>query len=79
MGIPLYGKTFNLKSATNNGVKAETIGTGIAGPYSATSGTLFYYEICPQRSQNVTEKYDHIQEAPYIVNGDQWITYDNEM
>jgi chitinase len=45
LGVPFYGRTFNLVSG-NNGVGAPSSGGGPAGPYTQESGFLGYHEIC---------------------------------
>ena len=79
MGIPFYGKSFTLANPTNDGVRAAVLGLGNAGPWSDEKGTLLYNELCPLRStKDAKDRYEFFQDAPYIINGDQWITYDNE-
>lgn len=45
LGLPLYGRTFTLTNAADTGVRAPASGAGIAGPYTATSGTIGYNEV----------------------------------
>lgn len=45
LGLPLYGHTFQLKNAANSGVRAPANGPGLAGPFTATSGTIGYNEV----------------------------------
>ena len=44
-GIPTYANTWTLKSPANSGEGAATTGAGKAGPYTATAGSLSYYEV----------------------------------
>jgi chitinase len=44
LGIPLYGKTFTLLNAANNGIGAAISGDGLAGP-AGNAGTLGYNEV----------------------------------
>jgi GH18 family chitinase len=45
LGIGTYGRSFTLKSASNNGVGASTTGAGQPGPYTQESGYLGYNEV----------------------------------
>ena len=44
-GIPAYAVTWTLADPANSGVGAATIGAGDAGPYTASNGTLSFYEV----------------------------------
>ena len=45
MGVPLYGQSFNLANANNNGLNAPSVGAGEAGEFTRQSGFLSYYEV----------------------------------
>lgn len=45
LGVPLYGHSFKLTNANDNGVGAPSNGPGIAGPYTATNGIIGYNEV----------------------------------
>lgn len=70
VGIPTYGYRFQLDNAGNNGI-------GAPANYhpSRNSG---YREICKGvRSGLLSVRYDEQQKAPYGINGNEWIGYDN--
>ncbi|XP_072946384.1 chitinase-3-like protein 1 [Epargyreus clarus] len=78
LGVPLYGRSFTLRNANVNGVRAPAGGEGIAGPYTATRGFIGYNEFCYKL---LTEKwdvrFDHLARVPYAVQGTNWVSYDN--
>lgn len=45
MGLPTYGRTFNLLKASNNGLQAEAKGVALSGKYTKQDGFLAYYEV----------------------------------
>ncbi|CAG2179215.1 unnamed protein product [Oppiella nova] len=76
LGIPFYGRTFTLATPQNNSFNAPTTGPGGAGPYTRSIGHLGYNEICENKSWDT--KCCDKRMAPYAVNGNQWVGYDNE-
>ncbi|XP_059611118.1 chitinase-3-like protein 1 [Phlebotomus argentipes] len=78
LGIPLYGKSFTLASASNNGLGARSSGPGPKGPYTDEPGTLNYIEVCEKLIQGGwTTVWDDDQKVPYSYKGTEWIGYDN--
>lgn len=74
----MYGQTFTLYDANENGIGARTSGPGNAGPYTLTEGTLGYNEICElQHKDDWVFIFDQERRAPYTYRKDQWIGYDN--
>lgn len=45
MGMPLYGQSFTLSDAKNNGLNARAPGPGTAGEFTRAAGFLAYYEV----------------------------------
>jgi len=43
MGMPLYGQSFTLENANNNGLNAKAPGPGQAGEFTKAAGFLAYY------------------------------------
>lgn len=79
MGLPLYGRTAKLADENKNGLLEKTIGPGDNGTYSNEGGILYYREICKKfDDEEWTQEWDSISMVPYMSNGDQWISYDNE-
>lgn len=68
-----YGRGFTLASASNSSPNAPTVGVSRAG----TQGVLSYSGICQLLKQGYRSTYDTQWQAPYAVQGDQWIGYDN--
>jgi len=77
LGIPLYGRTFTLTNAANNGYNASASGPGKAGPYTREAGTLSYSEICSQVKSGKLW-YEPEVSAPSLAIGDQWIGFDDK-
>ncbi|CAH0715007.1 unnamed protein product, partial [Brenthis ino] len=78
LGLPLYGQTFQLTNANNNGVRAPSNGPGIAGPYTATNGILGYNEYCQKFRKEIWEQqYDALAKVPYAIQGQNWVSYDD--
>ncbi|KAJ0171833.1 hypothetical protein K1T71_012596 [Dendrolimus kikuchii] len=78
LGVPFYGHTFTLSSASSYGVRSPSNGPGIAGPYTATSGLIGYNEICAKfQSESWTKHYDSLAKVPYAHMNRNWVSYDN--
>jgi chitinase len=45
MGMPMYGQSFTLADASDNGLNAKTYGPGQAGEFTRAGGFLAYYEV----------------------------------
>ena len=45
LGLPLYGHSYTLEDAKDNGVGANTTGAGTPGPFTREAGTLGYAEV----------------------------------
>ena len=45
MGMPMYGQSFSLADASENGLNAKTYGPGQAGEFTRAGGFLAYYEV----------------------------------
>ncbi|CAH0715008.1 unnamed protein product, partial [Brenthis ino] len=78
LGLPLFGRTFELVTAIENGVRAPSRGPGIAGPYTATKGLIGYNELCQKLLTETWDlHYDSLAKVPYAVQGRNWISYDD--
>ncbi|XP_047996757.1 probable chitinase 2 isoform X1 [Leguminivora glycinivorella] len=78
MGIPFYGRTFNLTDANNNGVGAPSSGVGFAGQYTATKGFVGYNEFCTKLNTETWDVlYDSIAQVPYAIQDKNWVSYDD--
>lgn len=79
MGLPLYGRTVQLKDENNNGLLQVAVDAGEMGMYSGEPGFLYYREICPHfENDEWIKKWDPVAMVPYMYKGNQWISYDNE-
>ncbi|CAG9856716.1 unnamed protein product [Phyllotreta striolata] len=80
MGMPLYGQSFRLEKASENGLYASAPGPGEAGEFTRAAGFLAFYEIC----HNIqTKGWTVVQDplgtmGPYAYKGDQWVSFDDE-
>ncbi|KAJ2938714.1 hypothetical protein O0L34_g3324 [Tuta absoluta] len=78
MGLPFYGKTYNLVDPKQNGVGAPSNGSGLDGPYTQEAGTLAYNEVCVLLQNETWDvNYEPLARVPYASRGNQWISYDN--
>jgi chitinase len=80
MGFGFYGRSFQLQDAGCTQPGCLFKGGAAAGPCSATSGILMYYEIMSLLKQNPSLKpvYDKEAGIKYLVyNKDQWVSYDD--
>jgi chitinase len=76
LGMPLYGRTFMMANAQNQKPGAPITGPGPAGPYTRQQGMLGYNEVCVNKNQ-WRRVWDDQQKAPYAINGNQWLSYDD--
>lgn len=79
MGMPLYGQSFQLANADQNGLNANAPGPGQAGEFTRAAGFLAYYEIC-DRVQNrgwTVVKDPKNRMGPYAYRSNQWVSYDD--
>ncbi|UYV62805.1 Cht9 [Cordylochernes scorpioides] len=79
LGMGLYGRSFTLQRAEDNGVGASAPQRGRAGPYTREPGSLGYNEICEEQSrgQPWTQVRDPYFMAPYAFRERQWVGYDD--
>ncbi|XP_059612054.1 probable chitinase 10 [Phlebotomus argentipes] len=80
MGMPLYGQSFTLADAKNNGLNAKAPGPGQAGEFTKAAGFLAYYEICDRiknRGWRVV-KDEQGRMGPYAYHGNQWVSFDDQ-
>ncbi|KAK9100368.1 hypothetical protein Scep_023798 [Stephania cephalantha] len=72
MGLPLYGRTWQLKDPTAHGIAAPAVGVG-PGP----EGVLTFREIVDFNGRNnATTVYDADTVSTYSFAGNAWIGYD---
>ncbi|KAF5303798.1 hypothetical protein FQR65_LT08134 [Abscondita terminalis] len=79
LGMPLYGQSFQLENAANNGLNAKAPGPGQAGEFTRAAGFLAYYEICHKiKNEGWTVVQDpHRSMGPYAYKGNQWVSFDD--
>lgn len=81
LGVPLYGRSFLLKDKSKNGMGAPARSTSFAGPITREAGFLGYNEICKELTTpggNWTVVWEACHQAPFMVRGDRWVSYDDE-
>ncbi|XP_051149378.1 class V chitinase CHIT5b-like [Andrographis paniculata] len=77
MGMPLYGRTWQLKDPRLSGIGAPAVDVG---PGENRSGVLTYAEIVKfNREHKAKEIYDPKTVSVYSVAGNSWIGYDDAM
>ena len=79
MGMPMYGQSFTLESASKNSLNSRTYGGGSAGQFTKARGFLAYYEICDLvLNQGWTVVNDPSGSmGPYAYKGAQWVAFDD--
>lgn len=80
MGMPLYGQSFQLEKAANNGLNQNAPGPGQAGEFTRAAGFLAYYEICDRvKNKDWTVVQDPKRRmGPYAYKGNQWVSFDDK-
>lgn len=74
----MFGRTFTLQYSNETEPGALIKGPGREGFYTQTSGLLAYYEICEIILNEGGSKREDEVGSPYVVNGDQWVGYDDK-
>lgn len=77
MGIPFFGRSFTLQYINETEIGSSIKGPGKEGFYTQTAGLLGYFEICDKILNEGWTRMADESGAPYIVNGDQWVGYDD--
>ncbi|XP_025094178.1 probable chitinase 10 [Pomacea canaliculata] len=81
MGLPFYGRSFNVTDPTGTRVGSPASGAGAAGTYTGEEGVLAYHEICKLLTENpetvVASRLPGNAGAPFIVDGNRWTGYDD--
>lgn len=81
MGMPLYGQSFTLTNAKDNGLNAAARDGGTAGIATRAKGFLAYHEICRHIKSGWTVVQDDASPprmGPYATNGNQWVGFDDK-
>lgn len=78
VGLPFFGRSFTLQFANETGLGAAIKGPGREGFYTQTPGLLAYFEICDLVLNEGWYRSEDSSGSPYVVNGDQWVGYDDE-
>lgn len=78
IGMPTYGRSFTLANPAKHGPNAPATEGGKAGEYTKESGFLAYYEICELLNNGAVYVWDEEMKVPYLVDGDQWVGFDDE-
>ncbi|KAB1198998.1 Chitotriosidase-1 [Morella rubra] len=74
LGLPLYGKTWQLKDSKVHGVGAAAVDVGIGG------GVLYYSLVVEfNRRANATIEYDLDTASVYSYSGINWVGYDDPL
>ena len=78
IGMPTYGRSFTLTNRNNYIVNSEAKDGGTAGEYTREAGFLSYYEVCEMLLNGASYVWDDEMQVPYLVQGDQWVGFDDE-
>ncbi|KAL6436444.1 hypothetical protein ACFW04_004740 [Cataglyphis niger] len=74
VGIPLYGQSYRLSTASQVGLGNPTTGPGKPGEYTKQPGMLAYYEICDR----IKRRGWKTELGPSAQFEDQWVGYENQ-
>lgn len=77
VGIPFFGRSFTLLYSNETEIGSPIKGPGREGYYTRTPGLLAYFEICDMILNEGWFRNEDGSGSPYIVNGDQWVGYDD--
>ncbi|XP_077553060.1 chitinase-3-like protein 1 [Haemaphysalis longicornis] len=76
VGLPVFGRTFELANKANHSFLAPATGPG---PGSGGNGFVTYLWVCKFVNQTNTSKaYDNKTVAPYAYNDTVWVAYNEE-
>ncbi|XP_058457279.1 probable chitinase 10 [Malaya genurostris] len=78
IGMATYGRSFTLTNTDRYKVNSPAKDGGKAGEYTKESGFLAYYEICELLLNGAAYVWDDEMKVPYMVDGDQWVGFDDE-
>lgn len=78
LGLPFFGRSFTLQYHNNTVPGAPIKGPGREGFYTQKPGFLAYFEICDMVVNEGWFRNEDSVGSPYIINGDQWVGYDDE-
>lgn len=74
MGLPLYGRTWELKDPNVHGFGAPAIGVGPG------NGAMAYFQVAEfNRQTGATEVHDVDTVSVYSYSGSSWISYDDSL
>lgn len=79
IGMPTYGRSFELVNTTQFDIGAPASGGGTPGKYTQEAGFLSFYEICDfLQEDNTTLVWDSEQQVPFAYRDNQWVGFDDE-
>ncbi|XP_017139015.1 probable chitinase 10 [Drosophila miranda] len=79
IGMPTYGRSFELVNDTQFDIGSPSSGGGKAGKFTNEAGFLSYYEVCSfLAADNTTLVWDSEQQVPFAYKGNQWVGFDDE-
>lgn len=79
IGMPTYGRSFELVNTTQFDIGAPASGGGTPGKYTSEAGFMSFYEICDfLHEDNTTLVWDNEQQVPFAYRGNQWVGFDDE-
>ncbi|CDW54995.1 Acidic mammalian chitinase [Trichuris trichiura] len=77
IGLPTYGRGWTLSDASKSYVGAPAQGSSTATEYLREAGVISYYEVCQKLSSGAKRVWDEESKTPYVVQGNQWFSYDD--
>lgn len=77
VGLPAYGRGFKIADENNTQIGAPTDGPSDPLCAGGEAGAASYYEICDLLKDGAKVFRDDKSNAPYLVKGNMWFSYDD--
>jgi chitinase len=76
IGIPLYGRSWTLASASQNTLHSPAVGKGGPSPYRHLTGIYLTPDVCLAIQNGASTVFDNINGAAYLYADKTWVSYE---